>query len=176
MISGLRRAHAFSLVELTLALGVAAFCLLAVFGLMPIGVQTNRNAAAQNAAADILSSVASDLRAAPAWAASASPLYCIVIPAPYVTATPQVRYFDSQGQCSCDPTGSQRPSPQAGDCSSSWDPPLQTRYQLTVTFYQATLPEQPFTFANLKVIWPATATAANASGSAEMTFSPLNRN
>src|ERR1044072_3486768 len=64
MTFGLRRGHAFSLVELTLALGVAAFCLLAVFGLMPLGVQTNRNANSQTAAANIMAAVIADLRAA----------------------------------------------------------------------------------------------------------------
>src|SRR5437773_10927056 len=62
---GLRRLHAFSLVEVTLALGVAAFCLIAVFGLVPVGVQTNRNATSQTAATNILSSVVSDIRASP---------------------------------------------------------------------------------------------------------------
>src|SRR5437667_9070298 len=65
MIFGLRRVHAFSLVELTLALGVAAFCLLAVFGLMPIGVQTNRNATSQTRATNIMAAVMADLRAMP---------------------------------------------------------------------------------------------------------------
>src|SRR5439155_24291374 len=64
MIFGLRRVHAFSLVELTLALGIAAFCLLAVFGLMPIGVQTNRNTISQTAAANIMAAVIADMRAA----------------------------------------------------------------------------------------------------------------
>src|SRR5947208_1971523 len=64
MTLGLRRVHAFSLVEVTLALGIAAFCLLAVFGLMPIGVQTNRNANSQSAAANIMAAVVADLRAA----------------------------------------------------------------------------------------------------------------
>src|SRR5438046_10450415 len=64
MIFSLRRIHAFSLVELTFALGVAAFCLLAVFGLMPIGVQTNRNTNSQSAAANIMAAVIADLRAA----------------------------------------------------------------------------------------------------------------
>src|SRR6266446_4189948 len=64
MIFGLRRVHAFSLVEVTLALGIAAFCLLAVFGLMPIGVQTNRNASSQTAAANIMAAVIAALRAA----------------------------------------------------------------------------------------------------------------
>jgi uncharacterized protein (TIGR02598 family) len=60
-----RSVAAFSLVEVTLALSVAAFCLLAVFGLMPVGVQTNRNATSQTVATNILSSVVSDIRASP---------------------------------------------------------------------------------------------------------------
>ena len=56
---------AFSLVEVTLALGIAAFCLIAVFGLMPIGVQTNRNATSQTAATNIMAAVVADLRATP---------------------------------------------------------------------------------------------------------------
>jgi uncharacterized protein (TIGR02598 family) len=56
---------AFSLVELTIALGIAAFCLIAVFGLVPVGVQTNRNATSQTAATNILTSVVSDIRASP---------------------------------------------------------------------------------------------------------------
>jgi Tfp pilus assembly protein PilV len=57
-----RSLSAFSLVEVTLALGVAAFCLIAVFGLMPVGVQTNRNATSQTAATAIMTSVVSDMR------------------------------------------------------------------------------------------------------------------
>src|SRR4026207_1558234 len=60
-----RSIAAFSLVELTLALGIAAFCLIAVFGLVPVGVQTNRNATSQTTATNILSSVISDIRASP---------------------------------------------------------------------------------------------------------------
>src|SRR5439155_27206844 len=43
------RAAAFSLLEVVLALGVAAFCLIAVLGLLLVGVQTNRNASSQTA-------------------------------------------------------------------------------------------------------------------------------
>ena len=60
-----RKRAAFSFVEVTLALGIAAFCLIAVFGLMPVGVQTNRNATSQTAATNILSSVVSDIRGSP---------------------------------------------------------------------------------------------------------------
>ncbi len=62
----------FSLVEVTLALGIAAFCLIAVFGLMPIGVQTNRNAASQTAATNIISAVVADLRATPKTSTTSS--------------------------------------------------------------------------------------------------------
>ncbi|PYL54700.1 MAG: hypothetical protein DMF33_00490 [Verrucomicrobia bacterium] len=59
----LRSATAFSLVELTLALGIAAFCLITLFGLLPVGVQTNRNATSQTAATNILTDVIADIRA-----------------------------------------------------------------------------------------------------------------
>lgn len=55
----------FSLVEVTLALGVAAFCLVTVLGLLPVGVKTNQNASQQTMAANILSEIVSDLRATP---------------------------------------------------------------------------------------------------------------
>ena len=55
------RTGAFSLVEVTLALGVAAFCLIAVFGLVPVGLQTNRNATSQTAATNIIAAVVADL-------------------------------------------------------------------------------------------------------------------
>jgi type II secretory pathway pseudopilin PulG len=55
--------EAFSLVELTLALGVAAFCLLAVFGLMPAGLKTQQTSIQQTTANQIISTIFSDLRA-----------------------------------------------------------------------------------------------------------------
>src|SRR5215469_5230401 len=70
-------ATAFSLIELTLALGVAAFCLIAVFGLVPVGVQTNRNATSETAATNILTSVVSDIRASPGAQSVRSAKYSI---------------------------------------------------------------------------------------------------
>jgi uncharacterized protein (TIGR02598 family) len=87
------RAHftsaGFSLVEVTLALGVAAFCLIAVFGLMPVGVQTNRNATSQTAATNIIASVIADMRAT---TSSTSPQYGITF------GTAKTLYFDGAGQ------------------------------------------------------------------------------
>src|SRR5262245_14540657 len=106
--------YAFSLTELTLALGVAAFCLLTVFGLVPIGVQTNRNATSQTTATNIAALAVADLRAAK----TASFMLGIIMPTDptslpqfvppdvvpcsggQTSASSQIRYFDSQGQAS----------------------------------------------------------------------------
>jgi uncharacterized protein (TIGR02598 family) len=84
---------AFSLVEVTLALGIAAFCLIAVFGLVPVGVQTNRNATSQTAATNILSSVIADIRASPPGQ-TASAKYLIN----RSKLSTKTLYFDGQGQ------------------------------------------------------------------------------
>jgi len=153
-----RRDHrnaAFSLVEVTLALGVAAFCLIAVFGLMPVGVQTSRNATSQTAATSTVASVIADLRATPNTATT-SLQFGIIIPGdptsppqfnPPDTApcssgatsqTSQIRYIDSQGQASNSIT-------------------TNSRYRLIVTFVQNTTATSTTgaTYANVKVTWPA---------------------
>jgi uncharacterized protein (TIGR02598 family) len=173
-----RFTSAFSLVELTAAIGIAAFCLIGVFGLIPIGVQANRNATSQTRATNILSSVVSDLRATgvprPTPSPTPSVLYCITLPASgtFNTAV-QTRYFDSEGQCSCDSAGSQRPNWLSGDCSNTWSPPLQVRYRLSVTFPSAS---SGLTYADLKVTWPAPIDPATTtpSGSVEI-FAALDR-
>src|SRR3954452_13036333 len=86
------KAAAFSLVEITLSLGVAAFCLLAVFGLVPVGVQTNRNATSQTAATSIIAAVVADLRATPN-ANMTSSQFGITF-----GTNPPPLYFDSTGQ------------------------------------------------------------------------------
>src|SRR5882724_12611096 len=137
MIFGRRRPHAFSLVEVTLALGVAAFCLLAVFGLLPVGLQTNRNATSQTAATNIIAFVVADLRAnyqnQGTWR---SPLLCITL------GTQTTLYFDSQSRCSGNLAGTTNP------CGGGFSPVLQTRYRVTITFPPST---GNLTYADLKV-------------------------
>ena len=59
------RKRAFSLVEVTVALGIAGFCLIAIFGLLPAGLNANKSGIQQNAAANLAAMIASDLRATP---------------------------------------------------------------------------------------------------------------
>lgn len=141
---------AFSLVEVTLALGIAAICLVALFGLMPVGVQTNRSATSQTAATNIIAAVVADLRATPT--ANTSSQFCIS----FGTAT--TLYFDSAEQCSNDLAGSTSP------CGVALSPALQTRYKMNITWSGSAA----LRYADLKVTWPAAATSANANGSLEM--------
>jgi uncharacterized protein (TIGR02598 family) len=143
---------AFSLVELTLALGIAAFCLIAIVGLMPVGVQTIRNAASQTAATNILSSVVSDIRASPKG------------------SDPTVQYkirtgkgnrttvcFDGQGGFTT----------LAATIETACPPNY--RYRLYVRIYPISAqPAYLATYAYLKVTWPAAAPiTATPSGSVE---------
>jgi uncharacterized protein (TIGR02598 family) len=156
---------AFSLVELTLALGIAAFCLIAVLGLMPIGVQTNRNATSQTAATNIIAAVISDLQATPKTATASTQFGISFVACPQTTTPKSTRlYFDSEGQlvgrCDC--------------CIDAQDtsPGMNARYRLSVTY-----PTNPagLAYFDLIVTWPAGATPVNASGSTEM-FAAFDRN
>ena len=147
-------AAAFSLVEVTLALGIAAFCLIAVFGLMPVGVQTNRNATSQTAAGNIISAVVADLRTMPktsgTWAG-----VTVQFRIPLQPSTQLYKlYFDGQGGFTT---------------SLSAD----SRYQVNVTFPV----KGNLTYADIKLTWPAAVDPATAtpSGSVEM-FAALDRN
>ncbi len=55
-------ASAFSLVEVVLALGLVSFCLLAVVGLLPVGLKAVKNANEESAAANALAQLADSLR------------------------------------------------------------------------------------------------------------------
>jgi len=149
---------AFSLVELTVALGVASFCLIALFGLMPVGVQTNRNATSETAATNIMAAVVSDLRATPRCIPTSS-IYQITLGTvctPVSTPSPTTLYFDATGQFST----------LLGSNS---------RYQLNITWTRTGGNSTGWRSADVKVTWPAAATPANASGSTEM-FAAFDRN
>jgi uncharacterized protein (TIGR02598 family) len=63
MKPAVRRTAGFSLVEVTLALGVAAFCLIVLVGLLPTGLKTQQASAQQTIANEITSEILGDLRA-----------------------------------------------------------------------------------------------------------------
>jgi uncharacterized protein (TIGR02598 family) len=139
---------AFSLIELTLALGIAAFCLIAVLGLMPVAALTNRNAKSQTAATNIMAAVVSDLRATPTTTNTSRQFGLS-----FGTSGTQTLYFDGSGTVSLSLTAN-------------------SRYRLDITWNTA---PTGLRYAYLNVWWPASAAAANASGSTQM-FAAFNRN
>lgn len=130
----LRSTLSFSLVELTLAIGIAAFCLIAIFGLLPIGIQSNQAAISQTAAASILSAVVSDLRATPGTSET-SAQFGISFALPT-----QTLYFDEVGR-----------STSVAD---------RARYRLTLTFPINPAGSNAARFAVVKMSWPAAADPA----------------
>jgi len=153
MIRKLDQRAGFSLVEVTLALGVAAISLVAIFSFLPVGLQTNRNAIDQSASADVLGAVISDIRATPKTTYQSNN-FKINIPAdPTSALAAQTLYFDLSG---------------------GWLPSVTgARYVLTVTFLANSAGSKAASFADVKVIWPAP--PATTMGSSE-TFAAFARN
>jgi len=98
----------FSLVEVVLALGIAAFAVLAVVALMPVGLHLAQNSTEQNQASNLLSAIASDLENCPP-ANPATPCFAIaptpwhtgasgVVPVPDATVGTDYLFYASDGQ------------------------------------------------------------------------------
>ena len=155
-----RNRSGFSLVEVTLALGVAAVCLMTIFALLPVGLHTNQNATQQVASADIMGAVTTDLRATPVTTprggTATSPQFAIAIPANPVAATSSsTLFFNTEGRFSTSSNSN-------------------SRYRLIITFLPNT-GSRSATLIDLKMTWPAASSVANAAGSSEM-FLGLDRN
>ncbi len=155
------RAKSFSLVEVTLALGVAAVSLLAIFALLPVGVKTNQLAIEQTASTNVLSVITADLRATPVTTsrggATTSPRFGIGIPANPVGANiTTTLYFTTEGQFSTTLTPA-------------------SRYCLSITFLANGARARTATFVRLSATWPASAAITNAEEIAEW-FVALDRN
>lgn len=151
----------FSLVEVALALGIAAFSLLAIFGLLATGAQINHTAVEQSSSSDILAAVAADLRATPKTTppgnAAASLQFGIAIPAsPVGSSTSSTLYFTAQG-------------------GSSPTVVANSRYRLVITFLRNES-KRSATMADLRMTWPAAADPANINSGAAETFVALDRN
>jgi uncharacterized protein (TIGR02598 family) len=135
------RERAFSLVEVTLALGVAAFCLIAVLGLLPTSLKTQQASIEQTTANSIISQIYSDLRAdlrlPPGLASHETesgfqpPLHGHWLQ----QLTPDTLYFTQEGK----------------PVNSGEDTPV---FKATITYSQLP-PSGGTSLANITVSWPA---------------------
>ncbi|XHR29650.1 MAG: Verru_Chthon cassette protein B [Chthoniobacteraceae bacterium] len=87
----------FSLVEVALAIGIAAFCLISILGLIPVGLTVAQNASSQTGAVSLISAIAADLREV-STTGTASPYFKITIP----DTTGKTLYVDDGGQYTTD--------------------------------------------------------------------------
>jgi len=160
-----RLSAGFSLVEVTLALSVAAFSLVTIFGLLPIGLSSNQASIEQTVAAGMATRLSADLRAAPP-ACPQSPLYQISIP---VSGSAMHTVFLKED-------GTVASSPDI-DTNPGQNP----RYRATLFFAAPAARQKTATMVRILVTWPAlTDMAANTppikfSGSFE-TLICLDRN
>jgi uncharacterized protein (TIGR02598 family) len=139
--SPLYKDAAFSLVEVTLALGVAAFALLAILGMLPTSLKTQQAGVQQTTANSIISQIFSDLRAdlrLPPGLASHEgdagfqpPLHGHWLQ----MLTPDTLYFTQEGK----------------PVNSAEDVPV---FRAKIT-YIPVLPTQTTSLANITVSWPA---------------------
>jgi hypothetical protein len=161
-----RSIAAFSLVELSIALGVIVFCLLVIMGLLAVGTSSTHSSAVQTSATNILTAVISDLEAVPNITpsyglttakgtvaqpsrSSGSPVYGLYFPAGGAGATSTYKFYVGEN----------------GLTNSSAAASL---YQVNIWMTaSSTTSARQETFARVLITWPATVSYANAQGYVE---------
>jgi type II secretory pathway pseudopilin PulG len=140
---------AFSLVEVTLALGVASFCLIAVLGLLPTTLKTQQASIQQTTANQIISTIFSDLRADVRLPPGLDSKVCPDDPNEPCAwrdlhghwrniAAPDTLYFTNQGK-------------QTGTVNGS--PPADAVFRAKITYRFP--PSETTSLADIRVSWPA---------------------
>jgi len=147
------RATAFSLVEVTFALGVAAFCLLVLLGLLPAAVKTQQSSIQQTTSNQIISQIYSFLRADVRLPPGQYKQVCPDPPDPNQpcqwdnlhghwknSATPDTLYF-TQG------------AKQTGSVSQPNNVPADAVFRAKITYQLP--PSETTALADIRVTWPA---------------------
>jgi type II secretory pathway pseudopilin PulG len=132
----------FSLVEVTLALGVASFCLLAVFALFPTGVAVNQTSLQQTADSTLARGIALDLTTTPKTV-QISTRYGITIPVTGVAS--HTIFLKDDGTIS-------------GVIDANADPAQDPKYRAMITFTAPTNASyKTATGVRILLTWPALA-------------------
>lgn len=147
----MNRLRAFTLVEVMVALAIAAVCMFALQRLLPGTLKVAGNATDRTAATTMLTSITQDLRNTPSGN-NVSPGFGI--PMPDLNSTNSTLLTSTNFYLAEDGIGVLLPS--------------QARYAAAVTLSNAaSATVTSLTSARIKVYWPASVTANNAQGSVE---------
>ena len=156
----LSKVGAFSLVEVTFALGVAAFCLLVLLGLLPTGLKTQQSSIQQTTANQIISQLSSflraDVRLPPGQTSKACPDDPPDADCDWSNlnghwrdvATPDTMYFTNEGK----PTGT---------VTQPNNIPANAVFRAKIMYYSPPTPEYTTSLASIRVTWPAAADPDN---------------
>ena len=141
----------FSLVEVTLALGVAAVSLIVLLGLLPAGLKTQQSSIQQTTANQIISTIYSDLRADVRLPPGQASKACPDPPDPNQpcewsnlhghwrnVAVPDTLYFTNEAK-------------QTGTINGS--PPADAVFRATIIYRLP--PSETTSLADIRVSWPA---------------------
>jgi type II secretory pathway pseudopilin PulG len=141
----------FSLVEVTLALGVAAVSLIVLLGLLPAGLKTQQSSIQQTTANQIISTIYSDLRADVRLPPGQASKACPDPPDPNQpcewsnlhghwrnVAVPDTIYFTNEAK-------------QTGTINGS--PPADAAFRATIIYRLP--PSETTSLADIRVSWPA---------------------
>lgn len=135
--------HGFSLIEVTIALGVAAFALIAILGLLQTGLTSQKATTEQTAATSIATMIYSDLTAA----AGTNTTPQLKIDLSSTPPSPQTIYFSEGGK----PTGAIGSAAVAA-----------SRYRASVDIKPVATNSKAPTGVRILVTWPAAADPAPA--------------
>lgn len=150
--------NGFSLIEVTIAIGIAVFCMVSLFGLSATGLSSNNSALEQTAAAGFARAIASDLRVT--GTNGSSPIYGITSASGTSTF-----YLAQDGSATAINSG----------------PDLSSRYRASIFIVAPPAGQRMATTARILITWPALADPVpgtlpkNFSGSFEV-ITALDRN
>jgi type II secretory pathway pseudopilin PulG len=163
-----RKAAAFSLVEVTLALGVAAFAFVAILGMLPTSLRTQQTSIQQTTANSIISQIVDALRADVRLPPGQESKICgedgscawgDLHGKWLLTALPQTLYFTNDAK-------------QTGSHVNE-SPPADAVFRATITYMSP--PTVTTSIAKITVSWPAAQSdLTKVAGSVDM-FAAVNR-
>jgi hypothetical protein len=158
-----------------MALAVAVFCLVSVFGLLPVGINSTQTSIQQTTAANIARAIISDLRTTPVTqpvTSQNSPNYKIAIPIPGTASQKHTLFLLDDGTATGLPDQ---------DAVANASPNLNPKYRATITFMPSGTSQKTALQARILITWPAMADKSwqsppvNFAGSYEI-FTALDRN
>ncbi len=158
----LHKVAAFSLVEVTLALGIAAFCLITVMALLPVALKTQQAGIQQTTGNTILSQIVADLSAAQRLPPGQQSKQFNLNGHWAAQGTPDILYFAKDGTF------------MPGSTNQT-NPPGDSVFRATITYLQP--PVETTSLADITVTWPAQVDplAGGVPAGKVQTFAAINR-